>query len=247
MTGKVGGEESQCPTGLRGGHDCRNGPGGGEWSLGCPPRTASSWCWTRPARTGSPPTAVPADRPGHRTARRAGLRRRPVAAHVQLDPALPRQPVHGPDAVGVRCGGRMRATVARIWPPSGRASSATAPGRFPRPGRPPATRPERSARTRGSARATGSARLFEEFVRGARGARGRRLDARTRLAWWRARHDEGAAAARERVAGWIREARRPFFWFANLMECHSPYLPPRPYDDRARWSDGARCATRPGT
>jgi arylsulfatase A-like enzyme len=25
--------------------------------------------------------------------------------------------------------------------------------------------------------------------------------------------------------------RRPFFWFVNLVECHSPYLPPRPYDD----------------
>lgn len=25
--------------------------------------------------------------------------------------------------------------------------------------------------------------------------------------------------------------RRPFFWFVNLLECHSPYLPPRPYGD----------------
>ena len=26
-------------------------------------------------------------------------------------------------------------------------------------------------------------------------------------------------------------SRRPFFWFVNLVECHSPYLPPRTYDD----------------
>ncbi len=34
---------------------------------------------------------------------------------------------------------------------------------------------------------------------------------------------------------------RPFFWFVNLVECHSPYLPPRPYNDltlRARLRAG---------
>jgi arylsulfatase A-like enzyme len=30
--------------------------------------------------------------------------------------------------------------------------------------------------------------------------------------------------------------RTPFFWFVNLVECHSPYLPPRPYDDLPLWS-----------
>jgi len=88
--------------------------------------------------------------------------------------------------------------------------------------------------------------LFDDFadVHGARPGHDSML--RTRLAWWRARHNEGAAAAREHVAGWIREARRPFFWFANLMECHSPYLPPRPYDDLGpveRWR-AVRDATR---
>jgi arylsulfatase A-like enzyme len=32
------------------------------------------------------------------------------------------------------------------------------------------------------------------------------------------------------LARWIADpARRPFFWFVNLLESHSPYLPPRPY------------------
>ena len=31
---------------------------------------------------------------------------------------------------------------------------------------------------------------------------------------------------------WIRKRPRdPFFWFVNLIECHSPYLPPRPAND----------------
>jgi arylsulfatase A-like enzyme len=49
----------------------------------------------------------------------------------------------------------------------------------------------------------------------------------------RAKVDDGAAAAERVLAGWIEEldADRPFFWFVNLMECHSPYLPPRPYND----------------
>jgi hypothetical protein len=59
---------------------------------------------------------------------------------------------------------------------------------------------------------------------------------RSRLAWateaWLARQDDGAAEARRILLGWLAEVGdRPFFWFVNLMECHSPYLPPRPYDD----------------
>ena len=49
----------------------------------------------------------------------------------------------------------------------------------------------------------------------------------------RARVDDGAGAARSILRGWSAEMRpgRPFFWFVNLNECHSPYLPPRPYSD----------------
>jgi arylsulfatase A-like enzyme len=60
---------------------------------------------------------------------------------------------------------------------------------------------------------------------------------RARLDWAkeavRAKVDDGAAAAEHVLATWIEELdpRRPFFWFVNLMECHSPYLPPRPYND----------------
>jgi arylsulfatase A-like enzyme len=57
-----------------------------------------------------------------------------------------------------------------------------------------------------------------------------------RLRWWldafRARVDDGISQIERALADWISEPRdRPFFWFANLMECHSPYLPPRPYND----------------
>lgn len=49
---------------------------------------------------------------------------------------------------------------------------------------------------------------------------------------WRARVDDGARAAGALLEGWMREPRRrPFFWFVNLVEAHSPYLPPAPYND----------------
>jgi arylsulfatase A-like enzyme len=59
---------------------------------------------------------------------------------------------------------------------------------------------------------------------------------RVRLAWalegLHARHDDGAALIgrelREEIERW---SGRPAFWFVNLCECHSPYLPPRPWDD----------------
>ena len=59
---------------------------------------------------------------------------------------------------------------------------------------------------------------------------------RDRMGWYLdallARIDDGARATEEILARWIAEARtKPFFWFVNLCECHSPYLPPRPYND----------------
>lgn len=73
---------------------------------------------------------------------------------------------------------------------------------------------------------------------------------RARLSWARqalqARVDDGATGAGEVLHGWIGAGpRRPFFWFANLVECHSPYLPPRPYNDlsaleRLRAAEDAR-------
>ena len=57
--------------------------------------------------------------------------------------------------------------------------------------------------------------------------------ARARVRWAReaarARVDDGAGAARAIIERWSTEA--PFFWFVNLNECHSPYLPPKPYSD----------------
>lgn len=78
---------------------------------------------------------------------------------------------------------------------------------------------------------------FDEFVEVA-GSRPHRPDQGVRAhAKWAAeavtaRVDDGLARIDEVVRGWIRDAGgQPFFWFVNLMECHSPYLPPRPHND----------------
>jgi arylsulfatase A-like enzyme len=57
---------------------------------------------------------------------------------------------------------------------------------------------------------------------------------RQRLRWdWEAvlgRGDDGAAQAEQVVGRWLSSSeQRPFFLFANLLETHSPYLPPRSY------------------
>jgi arylsulfatase A-like enzyme len=60
---------------------------------------------------------------------------------------------------------------------------------------------------------------------------------KARLRWAleaaRAKVDDGAREARATVSSWIGDTQpgTPFFWFVNLNECHSPYLPPRPYSD----------------
>ncbi len=48
----------------------------------------------------------------------------------------------------------------------------------------------------------------------------------------RARLDDGAERIAEILRAWRRpraQATKPFFWFVNLLECHSPYLPPTPW------------------
>ncbi|MDQ6605111.1 MAG: sulfatase-like hydrolase/transferase [Actinomycetota bacterium] len=60
--------------------------------------------------------------------------------------------------------------------------------------------------------------------------------ARAQLAWamegLRSRSDDGAAvvaqALRSSIGAW---SGQPTLWFVNLVECHSPYLPPRPWND----------------
>lgn len=78
---------------------------------------------------------------------------------------------------------------------------------------------------------------FEEFrpVTGQRRHRPRK-GMRGRIRWdldaVRASIDDGLAAVDETVRSWISQrTSTPFFWFVNLMECHSPYLPPRPWND----------------
>lgn len=84
---------------------------------------------------------------------------------------------------------------------------------------------------------SGFASGFDDFASIDSG-RNARLDAEgtvgERLKWMReavaARADDGAQEAGETLAGWIaRPTEQPSFWFVNLLECHSPYLPPRPY------------------
>ncbi len=63
---------------------------------------------------------------------------------------------------------------------------------------------------------------------------------RDRLRWdfdaVHAREDDGAEDAAKILGRWMSEPRDgPFFWFVNLTECHSPYLPPRPYNDLSLW------------
>jgi arylsulfatase A-like enzyme len=93
---------------------------------------------------------------------------------------------------------------------------------------------------------------FQEFVLLNSGRQGRLDDVavRGRLRWAAeaavARVDDGAAEAERALLRWLEHGPdRPFFWFVNLIECHSPYLPPRPYNDlpvveRLRAAEDAR-------
>jgi arylsulfatase A-like enzyme len=74
---------------------------------------------------------------------------------------------------------------------------------------------------------------------------------RDRLRWQlaavQATHDDGLTKVAASVRSLLDStpADRPFFWFVNLMECHSPYLPPRPWNDLGvvgRWRAGADAA-----
>ena len=61
---------------------------------------------------------------------------------------------------------------------------------------------------------------------------------RERLRWYAeavaARADDGAEKVARTLERWADSRQdKPFFWFVNLLECHSPYLPPRPYGGRA--------------
>src|SRR5436190_3263133 len=79
---------------------------------------------------------------------------------------------------------------------------------------------------------------FERFVSvdTRRQANLHRRDLGARLAWSleavRARADDGAAEAARILRSWLEpRPRQPFLWFVNLVECHSPYLPPKPYNE----------------
>ena len=75
-------------------------------------------------------------------------------------------------------------------------------------------------------------------------------DFRSRVRWGieavRASADDGAGEAGRILGRWVgRGDEQPFFYFLNLIECHSPYLPPSPFNSlgplgRWRAADEAR-------
>jgi arylsulfatase A-like enzyme len=93
---------------------------------------------------------------------------------------------------------------------------------------------------------------FDEFryIGTGRQAHLDRPGVRDRVRWareaLRAKADDGATAAGAQIRTWLDElGSKPFFWFVNLVECHSPYLPPWPYGDlglidRLRAAEDAR-------
>jgi arylsulfatase A-like enzyme len=48
----------------------------------------------------------------------------------------------------------------------------------------------------------------------------------------RVRLQPGYDPSFETALAWIRESRRPTFWFVHLMDVHSPYVPPHPLGPR---------------
>lgn len=92
---------------------------------------------------------------------------------------------------------------------------------------------------------------FDEFTEVDTGRHAKMLGSNARERWrWRAEAvrgcvDDGAEAAGAAFAERLAvPPAQPFLWFVNLIECHSPYLPPRPYGgagilDRIRAADEA--------
>jgi len=86
--------------------------------------------------------------------------------------------------------------------------------------------------TEGNGFATGFARFASVRGRPIRTGTGLRSRMERLLDAWVARADDGAGAIEQILDSWMDEQPAgPFFWFVNLMECHSPYLPPRPWND----------------
>jgi arylsulfatase A-like enzyme len=77
---------------------------------------------------------------------------------------------------------------------------------------------------------------FDEFheVAAERQKRMGQAGRRGTIAWYaeamRATADDGAALVEQRLTNWLdTQTSSPFFCFVNLIECHSPYLPPKPF------------------
>ena len=60
---------------------------------------------------------------------------------------------------------------------------------------------------------------------------GRQIEGTTDSEWIYALVLSQLEAVDKQVQRWLAEEHRPFFWFINLIECHSPYMPPQPYND----------------
>ncbi len=99
---------------------------------------------------------------------------------------------------------------------------------------------------------TGFDQGFDEFKLVTRRRPGRlhKKGLKDRLMWRvdavKARLDDGASEVGDLLADWTaRRDRRPFFWFVNLIECHSPFLPPKPFNPLGpidRWRSAAEAS-----
>ena len=101
---------------------------------------------------------------------------------------------------------------------------------------------------------TGFDQGFEEFrlVTRRRPGRLHKKGLRDKLMWRldavKARLDDGASEVEQMLGAWAaagRTNRKPFFWFVNLIECHSPFLPPKPFNPLgpiARWKSAGEAS-----
>lgn len=99
---------------------------------------------------------------------------------------------------------------------------------------------------------TGFDRGFDEFALVTRRRPGRlhKKGLKDRLMWRldavKAKLDDGASEVEAMLGDWAaRKDRKPFFWFVNLIECHSPFLPPKPFNPLGpidRWKSAAEAS-----
>ena len=180
--------------------------------------------------------AAPGATPGDRRPRPARPRPRGASTRRRAGPC-PRTRRCSPGCCRGRPGSSTCPRARRS--PGARRSPRTATASSPTCCAPTATRPGPLSTNLWVTVESGFGLGFDEFryIGTGRQAHLDRTGLRDRLRWareaLRAKADDGAAAAAATICagGSTRSGSKPFFWFVNLVECHSPYLPPWPYGD----------------